>query len=151
MAFETIELSELTSGKPITRGFALKVKNSLDDLNLRAGQSVTNLGNQYTELNNKIEALKAVPPVVALAGADIDWSLGQVFSKTITANTDFNFQNSSNGKTIVVHLKNTTSSALTLSWPISVRGGRTSIPANKVLVLTFIAIDNFVFSTGVEF
>ena len=155
MTFVPIELSEIAVGKEIKRDFALKVKNNLDDLDTRAGQTNGNVASNYTDLSKKIsdleEAMKTVPPVIDIVAAEIDWSLGNIYSKTITGKTDFTFIKVPDGKTIVVHLRNDTGASLAITWPNNVRGGRASVPAGKVVIVTLLAIKNAVFSTGVEF
>lgn len=63
----------------------------------------------YTQLN-------FIPPTSAISASAIDWSLGNVFTKTLGANTTFTFSNNTNGQTIVVRLTNTASN-FTVTWP----------------------------------
>lgn len=52
----------------------------------------------------------------AISASAIDWSLGNVFTKTLGANTTFTFSNQLSGQTLVVRLTNTASN-YTVTWP----------------------------------
>ena len=54
---------------------------------------------------------------VAISAADIDWSLGRVFAKTLAADTVFTFSNAVVGKEIQVVLRQGTGSSWTATWP----------------------------------
>ena len=58
----------------------------------------------------------SIPGVVAIAASSINWNLGNVFTKTLSANTTFTFANVTAGQTIVVRLTNTASN-YTVTWP----------------------------------
>lgn len=58
----------------------------------------------------------------SIASTGIDWSTGNVFKKTLSANTTFTFSNLKDGQTIVVELTNTASN-YTVTFP-------TTSPAN---------------------
>lgn len=52
----------------------------------------------------------------AIASTTIDWSTGNLFTQTLSANTTFTFSNQRSGQTIVVRLTNTASN-YTVTWP----------------------------------
>lgn len=52
----------------------------------------------------------------AISASAIDWSAGNIFTKTLAANTTFTFSNSVDGQTIIVRLTNTASN-YTVTWP----------------------------------
>lgn len=55
-------------------------------------------------------------PAQAIASTTIDWATGNVFTKTLSANTTFTFSNQISGQTIIVRLTNTASN-YTVTWP----------------------------------
>jgi hypothetical protein len=55
-------------------------------------------------------------PTQAVAALNIDWSTGNLFTKTLAANSTFTFSNLLSGQTIVVRLTNTASN-FTVTWP----------------------------------
>ncbi|MDD3412420.1 MAG: hypothetical protein PHY47_00305 [Lachnospiraceae bacterium] len=52
-----------------------------------------------------------------VTGTDIDWSLGNVFHKTITANTTFTFSNMTEGKVVSVVVRNSGAANRTIAFP----------------------------------
>lgn len=89
----------------------------------------------------------------AIAALNIDWSLGTVFSKTLSASSTFTFSNDTTGWTIVVALTNTASN-YTVTWPGSVvwSGGvaPTQTVGAKTDVYTFIKIGSVVYGSVVQ-
>jgi len=55
----------------------------------------------------------------AISASAIDWATGNVFTKTLAANTTFTFSNQTSGQVIVVRITNTASN-YTVTWPGSV-------------------------------
>lgn len=53
---------------------------------------------------------------VAIAASAIDWSLGKVFTKTLSGNVTFTFSNLKNGREITVVLDGSAGS-YTVTWP----------------------------------
>lgn len=51
-----------------------------------------------------------------ISASNIDWSTGNLFSKTLSANTTFTFSSQTSGQVIVVRLTNTASN-WTVTWP----------------------------------
>ncbi len=62
-----------------------------------------------------VNSVVPVPACVALAGTSIDWSLGNCFTKTLSANTTFTFLNKIGGQTIQV--RTTNPAGFTVTWP----------------------------------
>ena len=58
---------------------------------------------------------------VVISASNIDWSLGNVFTKTLSANTTFTFSNVT-AKTIIVWITNTASN-YTVTWPTAIWSG----------------------------
>lgn len=93
-----------------------------------------------------------IPPTSAIGASAIDWSLGNVFSKTLSANTTFTFSNVKDGKTIVVRVTNTASN-YTLAWPtVKWAGGvaPTQTIGAKSDVYTFISDGTDIFGSVVQ-
>lgn len=57
--------------------------------------------------------------VTAISALDINWASGNVFTKTLAANSTFTFSNQVAGQVIVVRLTNTASN-YTVTWPVGV-------------------------------
>jgi len=92
----------------------------------------------------------AARPTVAIAALSIDWSLGDVFSKTLAAGANtFTFANTSDGQTIVVRV---TGAASTLVWP-TVKWAGGTIPtqtASGIDVYTFVKVGSVFFGSVVQ-
>lgn len=61
-----------------------------------------------------------VVPIQNISALNIDWSSGNIFWKTLSANTVFTFSGKSSGQTIVVKVRNPAS--YTVSWPQTLGG-----------------------------
>lgn len=57
----------------------------------------------------------AIPACVAIAASNIDWSLGNCFTKTLSGNTVFTMTKRGAGQTIMVRITNP--STYTVTWP----------------------------------
>jgi hypothetical protein len=82
-----------------------------------------------------------VQPSINIAALDIDWSLGYIFRKSISANSTFTFSNMEDGKVITVMIKNTSGAAVTIAFPSGIWRDPAmvlSIPAGQKNVYTFI-------------
>lgn len=91
-----------------------------------------------------------VLPTRQITAQDIDWSLSNTFSKTISSNTTFTFSNQVDGQTISVAVRST--SGATSSWPASVSwaGSAPTQTANKIDVYTFIKMGASTFGSYVQ-
>ena len=81
---------------------------------------------------------------VALSGTAIDVSTGNVFTKTISANTTFTITGVPNGKSTMFNLVLTDGGAYTVTWPASVKWSEGIPPAlasSGIDVLTFLTVD----------
>lgn len=118
----------------------LRVTNSLT---LKSGATST----------EEAGAKKIPRPAVAISALDIDWRVGNVFSKTLAANSTFTFSNVADGTTIVVSLTNTASN-YTVTWPAAVKwsGGTqpTQTVGAKVDVWTFIRVGSVTYGSVVS-
>jgi hypothetical protein len=88
----------------------------------------------------------------AISASAIDWALGNVFTKTLSANTTFTFSNMTDGQTIVVRLTNTASN-YTVTWPtVKWSGGvaPTMTIGAKDDVYTFIRIGSTTYGSAVQ-
>lgn len=85
--------------------------------------------------------LAKAPAVSAVGAADIDWSLGTVFTKTLGGNTTFTFSNIVAGKTILFKL--TGASTFGVNWPAGITWAGATAPtapsAGATVVYEFIA------------
>lgn len=89
---------------------------------------------------------------VAIAAADINWSLGSTFTKTLAANTTFTFSNAVDGRTIVVALTNTASN-YTVAWTgVTWSGGTapTQTTGAKTDVYTFVKVGAVIYGSAVQ-
>lgn len=66
------------------------------------------------QLSSTLKTLQS--PAQAISASAINWALGNMFTKTLLANTTFTFSGQVSGQTIVVRLTNTASN-WTVTWP----------------------------------
>lgn len=105
-----------------------------------AGSAVTTSGNISLTLNAS----------QAISASAIDWSTGNIFTKSISTNTTFTFSNAADGQTIVVAVTNTNSSTVTwptVSWPAATAPTQT---ASKTDIYTFIKIGSTIYGSAVQ-
>ncbi len=67
-----------------------------------------------------VDSTIPVVPAQTISASNIDWSTGNVFTKTLTANTTFTFSGKSSGQTIVVKVRNP--STYTVAFPLTLGG-----------------------------
>lgn len=72
-----------------------------------------------------------IAPSVAVPSTAIDWSLGRLYSKTLSANTTFTFVNAIDGMELEVALTNTASN-YTVTWPSGIKWVGGSAPTQTV-------------------
>lgn len=94
-----------------------------------------------------------VIPSVAVASTVIDWSLGKLYSKTLSANTTFTFVNAVDGVEIEVALTNTASN-YTVTWPSGIKWVGGSAPTQtvgaKTDVYRFRQIGTVIYATAAQ-
>ena len=81
---------------------------------------------------------------VALSGTAIDLNAGNVFTKTISANTTFTITGVPQGKSTMFNLVLTNGGAYTVTWPASVKwtaGSPPTLTSIGIDVLTFLTVD----------
>lgn len=125
--------------------------------NFDADASSMNFGGQKFGWHPYIEAhLKAItggggiPPSVAMPANNVDWSAGDVFTKTLAAGANtFTFSNTSDGQTIVVIV---TGAASTLAWPTVKWAGGTppTQTASGIDVYTFVKAGSTIYGSVVQ-
>ena len=121
------------------------------------GTNVTVTGNSSTKtvaLTLPVAATKPVliPPSASISASAIDWSLGNVFYKTLGANTTFTFSNITDGQTIDVAVTNTASN-WTVTWPtVSWSGGSapTQTTGAHTDVYTFVRVNGVTYGSVVQ-
>jgi hypothetical protein len=93
--------------------------------------------------------------VLTLAGAEIDWSLGIRFRRTLSAATPFSVINAVSGETIEVYVTQPSGQSYATTWPPGVTwaaGAPGTIAANTSIKVTLVATSsstwNGSFSTG---
>lgn len=69
-----------------------------------------------SEVSGTLPVANATISTQSISASAIDWSAGNVFTKTLGANTTFTFSNQTSGQTIIVRLTNTASN-YTVTWP----------------------------------
>ena len=83
----------------------------------------------------------STPVDTAISALDVNWSSGDTFYKLISTSSTFTFSNTINGKTVSVILKNTSSSSITVTFPVGILTTgtlNTTIQASKENIYTFI-------------
>lgn len=96
--------------------------------------------------------IQATIPTQAISASAIDWSTGNVFTKTLGANTVFTFSNQISGQTIIVRLTNTASN-YTVTWPtVRWSGGAapTMTVGAKSDIYTFINDGSNIYGSAVQ-
>ena len=76
----------------------------------------------------------------AVSALNIDWADSESFYKDISAASTFTFSNVADGKTIIVTIKNTSASAVSITWPVGLLKDASysgSIAAGKESMFTF--------------
>jgi hypothetical protein len=103
---------------------------------------------------------KNLPPVTISSNNNVNWLSGNVFTKTLTANTTMSFSGSTSGKTIIVKTAQSASSYL-VKWPNNVLWGSSlsaSAPAqtsgvghsSMADVYTFMKIGSVIYANTVQ-
>lgn len=86
--------------------------------------------------------------VVGSGTTAIDWSLGDVFFRALTASTTFTFTNSLPGQRITVAVSNTAAN-YTVTWPSTLRWPASAAPVQttgvKIDLYTFTNINNLIY------
>lgn len=98
----------------------------------------------------RLNSSVGVEPTQNMSGTLIDWSTGNVFSKSIASNTTFTFSNYQDGQVIAFRLINSSASTLTITWP-TMSGADTVLYANKTKVYTLFVIGSTIYSSALEF
>ena len=101
--------------------------------------------------NQASGGLSQFAPTVSLSGTAIDWSQGNIFSKTTSVGFTFSFTNNTDGRTIVIQLINSTGSNIAVAWPGSIIGAYTSLTASKTAIITLIKVGSNTYSSALEF
>lgn len=109
-------------------------------------------GADFPIKNGVLQGTFQVQPTVALSALDIDWSIAQTFSKTLSANSTFTFSNVTDGRTIVVALTNTASNYV-VTMPASVKWSGGTQPVQtvgaKVTVWTFVRVGSVTYGSAI--
>ncbi len=109
------------------------------------------IGNGGTGQTTAAAAAVALTPAsVAVSALAIDWSAGQVFTKSISGSSTFTFSNAVDGETIVFILTTTgsfTAAFPTIKWP----GGSQPVQtASGTDVYTFIKAGSTIYASVVQ-
>jgi len=143
--FTTLLLALLFSVQAFGAGttdqnFSIGKGASNKTLTFNKGLGATNPKIRWNNATSKIEVSNdgvtyvsvgsSLPPS-AISASDIDWGSGNVFTKTLSANTTFTFSNRSSGQTIVVRLTNTASN-YTVTWPVAVLWSGGTAPTQTI-------------------
>jgi len=94
---------------------------------------------------------KIIKPTYTVALLNVDWSLGYIYYKEISANSTFTFSNLEDGKTISLIVKNTGAVTYNIVLPTAIKPASIdlTIQAGKQNVYTFIATSTSVYATAV--
>jgi len=90
------------------------------------GYAALNLG-QSAAVTGVLPPLNKVSPTFVIPSTTIDWTKGDIYTQTLTANTSFTFSGAISGQTIDVILTNTASN-YTVSWPNSIKWPNKTVP-----------------------
>jgi hypothetical protein len=92
------------------------------------------------------------PVDTEIIGTNIDWSTGDTFYKEISTSSFFTFSNEENGKTILVILKNTGASNITITFPSALKSGTlyNIVSPLKENIYTFVRSNNKTYVTAVS-
>lgn len=98
-------------------------------------------------------ALAAIesPSTNTISGTDIDWSLGQVFTKSISGNTTFTFSGATVSKSIIVEV--ISSGSYTVDFPAAVKWAGGVAPTQTDTgtdVYTFVYIGGNIYGTVIQ-
>lgn len=93
----------------------------------------------------------STPRNTSIGALDIDWSLGEVFYKSISAGSTFTFSNTSNGKTIIVVITADGTNRQT-TFPTAIKPTSWSglVTANTTSVFTFVRSNGTIYASEVN-
>lgn len=104
------------------------------------GNGATNPRIRWNDSSSRIEfshdgviynTLAAQNASQTISASDIDWSQGNLFTKTLAANTTFTFSNQVSGQVVVVRVTNTASN-YTVTWPVGVLWSGGTAPTQTI-------------------
>lgn len=103
------------------------------------------------DLGGTADLPKIIKPTSTVALLNVDWSLGYIYYKEISANSTFTFSNLEDGKTISLIIKNTGAATYNIVLPTVIKPASIdlTIQAGKQNVYTFIATSTSVYATAV--
>lgn len=118
---------------------------------VNATTSVKGIVKLAGDLGGTADLPKIIKPTSTVSLLNIDWSLGYIYYKEISANSTFTFSNLENGKTISLIIKNTGAATYNLVLPTVIKTASMdlTIQAGKQNVYTFIATSTSVYATAV--
>jgi hypothetical protein len=93
----------------------------------------------------KISSISIVKPSLEISAAEIDWSLGDCFYKSLSANETFTFSNVSDCATIIVAITNTSGGSVTVQFPAGILKDSSfsgEISASATSIFTFVSINS---------
>lgn len=138
------------AGSPVTSSGTLAVTLATETANTVWAGPVS--GGAATPTFRALTVADQTIAAQAISASAIDWSTGNVFTKTLGANTTFTFSNQVSGQTIVVRLTNTASN-FTVTWPtVRWSGGAapTMSPGAFSDVYTFINDGSNIYGSAVQ-
>ncbi len=104
------------------------------------GNGATNPRMRWNDSTSKIEfthdgvvynTLAAQNTSQSISASNIDWAQGNLFTKTLAANTTFTFSNQVSGQVVVVRVTNTVAN-YTVTWPVGVLWSGGTAPTQTV-------------------
>lgn len=103
------------------------------------------------DLGGTADLPKIIKPTNTVSALDVDWSLGYIHYKEISANSTFTFSNLEDGKTISLIIKNTGASTYNINFPATIKTTSLdlTIQAGKQNIYTFISTSTSVYATAV--
>lgn len=107
-------------------------------------------GNDINAKAKSINLAHKVPTFLN-GSTNVDWSLNTIFYDIIAANKTYTFSNVSEGLIVVLTVKNTSGSTITLTFPTLLGSSTTlNVLSNKENVYTFIRSNNKTYVTVLD-
>jgi len=150
----TLQLKSLSAGSNITItevGDSLELAASGSIGVNDATTSVKGIIKLAGDLGGTADLPKIIKPTSTVSLLNVDWSLGYIYYKEISANSTFTFSNLEDGKTISLIIKNTGATTYNIVLPTVIKPASIdlTIQAGKQNVYTFIATSTSVYATAV--
>ena len=96
---------------------------------------------------------ESAPLDIVVAALDIDWALGDTYSKSIAAASTLTFSNDVNGKSIILAVTNTDTTDHAITLPVGVKSDLNydgTVVNGTTTLFTFVKINNVVYVAEIK-